>query len=64
VRLDVSLHTMDEEVYLTIDGQVGFPFYPEEELSIDDHPQPVRLLRVAGLSFFEVLRRKLHWGER
>jgi len=64
VRLDVSLHSQDEEVYLTIDGQVGFPFYPEEELSIDDHPQPVRLLRVAGLSFFEVLRRKLHWGER
>lgn len=64
VVIDVSLHSDDEEVYLTLDGQVGFPFHPEEELSMDDHPQPVRLLRLAGRSFFEVLRRKLRWGER
>ncbi len=64
VVIDVSLHSDDEEVYLTLDGQVGFPLHPEEELSIDDHPQPVRLLRLAGRSFFEVLRRKLRWGER
>ena len=64
VRLDLELRSHDEEVYLTLDGQVGFPFHPGESLSIDDHPRPVKLLRVAGRSFFEVLRRKLRWGER
>jgi len=64
VQIEVSLRSRDEEVYLTLDGQVGFPFHPGEEVSVDDHPQPVRLVRVAGLSFFKVLRRKLRWGER
>jgi NAD+ kinase len=64
VLVEVSLRSRDEEVYLTLDGQVGFPFHPGEEVIVDDHPQPVRLVRVAGLSFFKVLRRKLRWGER
>jgi len=64
VRVEVSLRSGDEEVYLTLDGQVGLPFRPEQRLSIDDHPRPVRLVRVTGRGFFEVLRRKLRWGER
>lgn len=64
VRIEVLLKSADEEVYLTLDGQVGFPLTAEDRLLIDSHPQPARLMRVAGLSFFEVLRRKLRWGER
>lgn len=64
VRVDLELRSLDEEVYLTLDGQVGFPFLPGERLSIDEHPRAVRLLRVSGRTFFEVLRRKLRWGER
>jgi NAD+ kinase len=64
VRIDVSLQSRDEEVFLTLDGQVGLPFGPEEQLSIDDHPRPLRLMRVTDRGFFEVLRRKLRWGER
>jgi NAD+ kinase len=64
VRVEVALQSDDEEVYLTLDGQVGFPFHPAETLTVDDHPRPVRLVRVAGRGFFQVLRRKLRWGER
>lgn len=64
VRIDLSLLSEDEESYLTFDGQVGFPFRLGETLVVDAHPRPVRLVRVAGRGFFEVLRRKLRWGER
>lgn len=64
VSLDVSLHSDGEEVYLTLDGQIGFPMQSEDSLKIDNHPNPVRLVRVAGRGFFEILRRKLRWGER
>ena len=64
VTIEISLRSRDEEVYLTLDGQIGFPFVPEDRLILDNHPHPVRLVRVAGLGFFEILRRKLRWGER
>jgi NAD+ kinase len=64
VRVEVSLRSPGEEVYLTLDGQIGAPFGTEDSLAIDNHPQPVRLVRVSQRSFFEVLRSKLRWGER
>jgi NAD+ kinase len=64
VRIDVSLESDEREVYLTLDGQIGSPFDPADRLTIDDHPRPVGLVRVAGRGFFEVLRLKLRWGER
>ena len=64
VKVEVVLRDTAEEVYLTLDGQVGFPMKPGDSMIVDDHPTPVRLVRVTGRSFFEVLRRKLRWGER
>ena len=60
----VSLRSGGEEVYLTLDGQIGFPFETGDSLEIEQHPNPARLVRVARRPFFEVLRRKLRWGER
>ncbi len=64
VTIEVSLLSGDEEVFLTLDGQIGFPFLADDRLTIDHHPCPVRLVRIAKVGFFEVLRRKLRWGER
>ena len=64
VRLEVTLRQTDGEVYLTLDGQVGFPMETGDSLAVVQYPRPVRLVRVAGRGFFEVLRRKLRWGER
>lgn len=62
VTVEVALRSADEEAYLTLDGQIGFPLSCDDVLAIDHHPDPVRLIRVAGRGFFEVLRRKLRWG--
>jgi len=64
VTLEIVLRSDGEAVYLTLDGQIGFPMEVEDALKIDCHPNPVRLLRIADRTFFEVLRRKLRWGER
>ena len=54
----------DEEVFVTIDGQIGYPLLSGETVVVDEHPATVRLVRVTGRTFFEVLRRKLRWGAR
>jgi NAD+ kinase len=63
VQIEVTVRSADEEAFLTLDGQLGFPVEDGDRLVIDDHPNPVRLVRVAERGFFEVLRRKLRWGE-
>jgi len=68
VTIDVSMRDLDDnpdtEVYLTLDGQLGSPFTEIDRLIVDSHPRPLRLVRVSGRGFFEVLRRKLRWGAR
>jgi len=64
VRIHLALGNTREQVFLTLDGQVGFPMEPEDSVVIDNHPSPARLVRVAHRTFFELLRRKLRWGKR
>ncbi len=64
VKIEASVRSPSEEVYLTLDGQIGTPFAEGDLLKIDDHPRPTRLIRVSERSFFDVLRRKLRWGTR
>jgi len=64
VRIEVTLRSLTEEAYLTLDGQVGFPMRQLDAIVVDRHPRSVRLLRVAHRGFFEILQRKLHWGDR
>jgi len=52
------------EVYVTFDGQSGFPLQADDEVSVCRAEQPLRLIRPSARSYFEVLRQKLKWGER
>jgi NAD+ kinase len=64
VHVELTLQPPVGEVYVTLDGQIGFPFDAGDRLEITDAPRRVRLVRVSTRSFFEILRRKLRWGER
>jgi NAD+ kinase len=57
---------MDErdEVFVTFDGQEGCELYAGDEISVCRAREPMRLLRPATRSYFEVLREKLNWGKR
>ena len=57
---------MDErdEVFVTFDGQEGCELHAGDEISVCRAREPMRLIRPATRSYFEVLREKLNWGKR
>jgi NAD+ kinase len=50
------------ETILTADGQKMIPLSFGAVVTIRRSRQGIRLLHLAGSSFFETLRRKLHWS--
>jgi len=62
--IEVRLESQSEEVYLTLDGQQGFPIGTDDTVRIQRCPDPVTLVTHPTLSYFQILHRKLKWGER
>src|SRR5439155_23905040 len=62
-RIEVTLDT-DQEVMLTIDGQIGIPLKHSDTVAVARAAARIRLLRFPHQDFFSVLRTKLKWGER
>jgi NAD+ kinase len=62
-RIDVTLR-VDQEVMLTMDGQVGVPLRERDVVEVQKARARIRLMRFAQKDFFSVLRTKLKWGER
>jgi NAD+ kinase len=63
VRIQPLMDAQDE-VFVTFDGQTGLQLRADDELRVCRAEQPLRLIRPTTRSYFEVLRRKLKWGER
>ncbi len=56
-------HTSKEEdVYLTLDGQVGFQLPQGVTVEVSKAPGEVRLVKCPFRSYFDLLRTKLKWG--
>jgi len=51
-----------DEVFVTFDGQRGFALHPHDVLSIRRAPHPLRMVKSAKRSYFDLLREKLKWG--
>ncbi len=62
-RIEVTLQS-DQDVMLTLDGQVGFALKEADVVAISQATARIRLLRFPQKHFFSVLRTKLKWGER
>jgi NAD+ kinase len=61
--LQVQLATeTEEEVQVTLDGQTGYPLFRDDVLEIKQGPTPVSLIQARGKNYYQILRRKLHWG--
>jgi NAD+ kinase len=58
------LPTRGGELHLTVDGQVGCELEAGDAVHVSRSEHPARLLIPPGRNSFEVLRQKLHWGER
>jgi NAD+ kinase len=53
-----------ENIYLTIDGQVGIPVADGDTVVCRSSAYALHLIRPPRMHFFDVLRAKLRWGER
>ncbi len=62
-HIDVTLLS-DQDVMLTLDGQVGFALKQWDTVEVRRAAARIRLLRFPQKHFFSVLRTKLKWGER
>ncbi len=62
--VEIRLESHSEEVYLTLDGQEGFPLTPKDLVRVRRCDDPVLLVTTHERSFFQILHRKLKWGER
>ncbi len=63
-KVEITLKTLSEDVYLTLDGQVGFSLRKDDFIEINKSPFKTRLLIPCERDYFNVLRTKLKWGER
>ncbi len=62
--IEIRLESHSQEVWLTLDGQQGFPIGTEDLVTVQACPDPVMLIADPSRSYFQVLHRKLKWGER
>lgn len=63
VEIEIQVKTGQEEAYLSLDGQVGMPVRDGDLVHCVKSEHPARLLRFQK-TFFEVLAKKLKWGDR
>ena len=63
VTVAVTLGEIVQDLYLTLDGQVGQALAAGDRVEIRRAPYHLKLVKSPHRSHFEVLRTKLGWGE-
>jgi NAD+ kinase len=63
-RLTVQLGEAARNVVLTVDGQWATQLGHRDLIEVHEANKPLRLYRPLDVSYFDILRSKLHWGER
>lgn len=61
-QIELRLTTEKEEVSVTLDGQIGFPFQTGDRVLIHKSKTTFNLVQPANRNYFDVLRDKLRWG--
>src|SRR5574341_2494298 len=59
-----ELRSQEADVFLTLDGQVGFGLRAGDVVEVKKAEAPLRFFRSPSKDYFTVLRTKLKWGER
>lgn len=61
--IEVTLRTPNEEVFLTLDGQIGLPLAVGDRIQIRKSRVSFKIVQPPNRNYFEVLREKLRWGK-
>lgn len=62
--IDVVVSSHAKDIFLTIDGQIGFPLKEKDKVRCSVAQEKTYLIAPFGRDYFKVLREKLKWGER
>lgn len=62
VKIDITLRSSQDEVYVTVDGQVGLELQKDDHLTVEKSDVAVKLVAPTDKNYFDVLRGKLKWG--
>jgi NAD+ kinase len=60
--IDIRLGSKAREVWLTFDGQVGYPLQAGDLVRVEKAPKAIRLIKTPFNNYFKILRTKLKWG--
>jgi len=64
VNIEVTVKSLREAAYLTVDGQVGIAANSEDVVRMRKADSYVELVRPPSTPYFQILQKKLKWGER
>ena len=64
VSVRVILRASNQDVHLTLDGQVGMPLKGDDVVEAHKAGSYIHLVKNPYKTYFELLRTKLRWGER
>ncbi|WP_353684972.1 NAD(+)/NADH kinase [Thermodesulfovibrio sp. 3907-1M] len=62
--IDVVISSHARDIFLTVDGQIGFPLQKNDKVRCRIADEKTYLIAPSGRDYFRVLREKLRWGER
>jgi NAD+ kinase len=61
--VEIGIVTRNQEIFLTLDGQEGLPITEHDRVCIRKSNETVKLVQSLNKNYFDVLRKKLKWGE-
>jgi NAD+ kinase len=64
VEVRPHVHSDADDIFVTYDGQTGYPLHGGDVVRVRRAEQTLRLVKAPQRTYFEVLREKLKWGER
>jgi NAD+ kinase len=63
LEVEIGIATERQEIFLTLDGQEGLPISEHDRVCVRKSATRVLLVQSPGKDYFQVLRKKLKWGE-
>lgn len=61
--VEVVIQRGDDDSYLTVDGQVGSSLRLHDHIRVQNADHQVQIVQPSKVSFFDVLRHKMKWGQ-
>jgi NAD+ kinase len=62
IKVKLTTRNEDEDVRVTLDGQTGYAMKSGDILEAKKADIPVKLVQTRGKNYYQLLRKKLHWG--